>query len=117
MFITTAVIGVLLALAYLAGGIPKAVAQAKTTEQADHLGVSHGLYRVIGVLEVLGAAGAVIGLWLAWLGVAAGVGLVLLMIGAAVTHTRAKDPGKDIVPSVVLALIALAYVVLRAVTA
>ncbi|WP_217576719.1 DoxX family protein [Streptomyces sp. GbtcB7] len=117
MFITAAVLAVLLALVYLAAGAPKAAGQTKTTEQADHLGVSPGLYRAIGVLEVLGAAGVVIGLWLAWLGVAAGTGLVLLMIGAAAVHARAKDPGKVLAPAVVLALVDVAYVVLRAATA
>ncbi|MEU6371534.1 DoxX family protein [Streptomyces sp. NPDC046909] len=117
MFITAAIVAVLLALAFLAAGVPKVAAQAKAVTQADHLRVPHGVNRVIGVLEVLGAVGALVGLWLAWLGVAAGAGLALLMVGALAAHARAKDPGKAMAPAAVFGLIAVVYVVLRAATA
>jgi DoxX-like family len=120
MFITTAIIAVLLAMAFLAAGLPKIAGQEKSVAQADHLGVPRGINRGIGGLEVLGALGAlgvVAGLWSAWLGVAAGIGLTLLMIGALGSHARAKDPGKAMAPAAVFGLIAVVYVVLRAATA
>ncbi|MEV0637648.1 DoxX family protein [Streptomyces sp. NPDC050619] len=117
MFITAAIIAVLLALAFLAAGVPKVAGQAKALAQADHLGVPHGVNRVIGTLEVLGAAGAVVGLWLAWLGVAAGAGLAVLMVGAVGAHVRAKDSGKAIIPAAVFGLLAVVYVVFRAASA
>jgi uncharacterized membrane protein YphA (DoxX/SURF4 family) len=117
MFITTAIIAVLLAMAFLAAGLPKIAGQEKSVAQADHLGVPRGINRGIGGLEVLGALGVVAGLWSAWLGVAAGIGLTLLMIGALGSHTRAKDPGKAMAPAAVFGLIAVVYVVLRAATA
>ncbi|GGN19250.1 DoxX family protein [Streptomyces fuscichromogenes] len=117
MYITAVVFAVLLALVYLAAGSSKALGQDKALAQADHLGVPHGAYRLIGALEVLGAAGVVVGLWVAWLGVAAGAGLALLMVGAVGTHLRAKDPGKAVVPALVLGLIAVVYVLLRLATA
>ncbi|MEU6198545.1 DoxX family protein [Streptomyces sp. NPDC047061] len=117
MYITAVVLAVLLALAYLAAGSSKALGQDKALAQADHLGVPHGVNRLIGVLEVLGAATVVVGLWVAWLGVAAGAGLALLMAGAVGAHLRAKDPGKAVVPALALGLIALVYVFLRLATA
>ncbi|MEV5843556.1 DoxX family protein [Streptomyces sp. NPDC051985] len=117
MFITAAVVAVLLGLAFLAAGVPKVAGQAKAVAQADHLLVPHAVNRLIGCLEVLGAAGVVAGLWLAWLGSAAGIGLALLMVGAVGAHVRAKDPTKAIVPALTFGVIAVVYVVLRAVTA
>jgi hypothetical protein len=117
MFITTAIIAVLLAMAFLAAGLPKIAGQESSVAQADHLGVPRGINRGIGGLEVLGALGVVAGLWSAWLGVAAGIGLTLLMIGALGSHVRAKDPGKAIAPATVFGLIAVVYVALRAATA
>ncbi|MEU6198567.1 DoxX family protein [Streptomyces sp. NPDC047061] len=117
MFIVTVILAVLLALAFLAAGLPKIAGQEKSVAQADHLGVPQGVNRGIGGLEVLGALGTVAGLWAAWLGVAAGVGLGLLMVGALGAHVRAKDPGKAVAPATVFGLLAVAYVVLRAATA
>ncbi|MFG2471479.1 DoxX family protein [Streptomyces canus] len=117
MFITTAIIAVLLAMAFLAAGLPKIARRESSVAQADHLGVPRGINRGIGGLEILGALGVVAGLWSAWLGVAAGIGLTLLMIGALGSHVRAKDPGKAIAPAAVFGLIAVVYVVLRAATA
>ncbi|MGW0582952.1 DoxX family protein [Streptomyces sp. NPDC002920] len=117
MFIVTAVVAALLALAFLAAGAQKATGQAKALEQADHLKVSHALYRLIGVLEVLGAVGVVIGLWVPWLGIAAAAGLTLTMVGAVGAHARAKDPGKAMAPALVFALLAVAELALRAATA
>ncbi|WP_460072950.1 DoxX family protein [Streptomyces sp. YKOK-I1] len=117
MFIIVVIVATLLALAFLAAGVPKVAGQAKALAQANHLRVPHGVNRAIGALEVLGALGVVVGLWSAWLGVAAGIGLALLMVGAVGAHVRAKDPGRAIAPATVFGLIAVVYVVLRAATA
>jgi DoxX-like protein len=55
----------------------------------DSLDVPPGLWRTIGVLEWLGAAGVVIGLAYAALGLLASIGLVALLAGAMVTRLRA----------------------------
>lgn len=114
MSATLIALTVVVALLFLLAGVPKIAAAPKTVEQADHLGVPRGLYRVVGVLEVLGAAGVVAGLWLSWLGVAAGAGLVLLVLGAVVSHLRAKDPVKALAPAVLALVFAGAYAVLAA---
>ena len=117
MFIGAAILATLLAPAFLAAGIPKVTGQAKMIAQADHLRVPYRVYRGIGVLEALGAVGVAVGLWSAWLGVSAGGGLALLMVGAVPAHLRAKDQRKAIAPAFVLGLLAVAYVVVRAATA
>ena len=36
--------------------------------------------------------GIAVGLWVPWLGVAAGTGVLLLMVGAFLAHARVHDP-------------------------
>jgi hypothetical protein len=114
MFIATIVLAVLLAAVYGFSGAQKLTATADSLKQAEHLGVSPGLNRTIGTLEVLAAAGLLIGLAIWPLGVAASAGLVLLMIGAVVMHLRAKDGAARFTPALVLAVIALIELILRA---
>jgi len=65
------------------------------------------LMRVIALAELLGAIGLILP-W--WTGVApvltplAAVGLSIVMIGAAITHLRLKEPGTALLNLVILAL-------------
>ena len=117
MFIVTIVLAVLLALVFAAAGVPKITGAKSALENADHLKVGHGLWKVIGVLEVLAAIGLIAGLWVWPLGVAAGIGLVLLMAGAVMYHVRNGDSAQKFSPPIVLALIALAEVIVRVASA
>ncbi|MFF4778776.1 DoxX family protein [Microtetraspora fusca] len=110
MFIATAVLSVLLALAFTGAGFPKVSGKDEMAAQLARLGVPTGLMRVIGGLEIVGAVGLVVGLWVGVLGVAAALGLALLMAGAVATHIKARDTAKGTLPSLVL-------LVLSAVTA
>ena len=77
------------------------------------LGVGTPLQRTIGALEMLGGAGLVVGIWLPMLGVAAGVGLFLLMIGAVGYHLRARDGLQDTGGALVLLVLSGAVLLLR----
>ncbi|MDQ3432256.1 MAG: DoxX family protein [Actinomycetota bacterium] len=68
---------------------------------------------MIGALELAGAAGLIIGLWLAWLGILAALGLVALMAGAVFFHQRVSDSPKAMAPAATLGVLALLTVVLR----
>lgn len=121
MFTITTILAVLLALAFAGSGTPKVIARPEIIEGLGRLGVSPGLARVIGVLELAGSAGTLIGLVIAWLGVAAATGLALLMAGAITYHIRAgdyRDPnrrGPALMPPTLL-LLAIATAVLRILT-
>jgi hypothetical protein len=68
-------------------------------------------WRAIGVLELAGVAGVLIGLLWAPMGIAAAIGLALLSVGAIAFHLRASDGAKDMAPAVMgLALAAAAAV-------
>ena len=108
------IIAGLLAAAFLAGGAVKLV-QPKEKLVASGMGVfedfSTGTVKAIGTLEVLAALGLILP---AALDIApvlvplAAVGVVLLMIGAMITHLR-RHEGQAVVVN--LALLALAVLV------
>ncbi len=69
-------------------------------QSAAHFGIPWNRYRLIGVAELAAAAGVLAGLWWHPLGVAAAAGMVLLLLGAVLTHRRAADSGKEMAPAV-----------------
>lgn len=117
MFVATLVLAVLLAAAFAFAGGGKLAGVQQMRDSASHLGFSFAAYQRIGALEVAGAAGLLIGLWFAPLGIAAAAGLVLLTIGAAYFHVKAKDPAKIAAAPVAIGLLALVELILRAATA
>jgi DoxX-like family len=81
----------------------------------DHLGVKPGQWRVIGLLELAGVAGVLVGLVWPPIGVAAAVGLALLVLGAIVFHVRASDSVADTAPAVIGLGLAVATAILQSV--
>jgi uncharacterized membrane protein YphA (DoxX/SURF4 family) len=106
------ILSVLLALAFIAAGVPKIIAIPAMVQAAEHVGFSMNAYRVIGVLEVAGAAGLFLGIVVPALGVAATAGLAALMAGAAITHLRIGDNVSMALPAAGLALLAIVTLVL-----
>ena len=103
----TTVLAVVLAVVFGVTGVAKIVAAPPMRTAARHLGFTVGQYRIIGVLELAGALGLVVGLAVPGLGVAAAVGLGLLLIGAAAAHVRNHDPASRVaVPLVLVAVVA-----------
>ncbi len=105
-----------LAVVFLGAGLMKLL-RSKEKLTADPMMVwaedfSPGVIKLIGLLEVLAAAGLVLP---ALLGIApvlvplAALGLVLVMIGAIVVHVRLKE-GRDVVKNVVLLVLAAVVV-------
>ncbi|MFG3701990.1 DoxX family protein [Micromonospora sp. NPDC047620] len=113
MHIAVIALTVILASVFLSTALPKLTGQAQMRERMAHLGVSPGLTRVLGVLEIAAVAGLLLGLLWAPLGIAAAVGLALQMVGAVVYHARAKDPAAMTLTPVIFAVAAVALVVLH----
>ena len=81
-------------------------------EQAERLGYAK-LLTPIGVAEVLGGTGVLVGAAvtdLEWLGAVSAVGIIAMMIGAAGLHIRARDTF-PILPSVVVGTAAALFLV------
>ena len=106
---------VLTVLLFALAGVGKVASAKVSLEQRDELSVPPGLWRTIGVLELLGAVGVVA----AWFGIvpivlgqAAAVGFILLILGALATRMRANPPQAGGAPTaaglVLMDLVALA---------
>ena len=108
----TPILAGLLVLAFAAAGSAKLAAVPAMRERAAAVGFSVSAYRRIGMLEVLGVLGLLVGAFVPVIGAAAGVGLLMLLGGALVTHLRNGDGVREIAPALVLGLVTLAYLVL-----
>ncbi len=106
MFVT---ISLLLAAACLLPAAAKLAGHPKMQQSAAHFGIPWSRYRLIGAAELAAAAGILTGLWWHPLGVAAAAGMALLLLGAIITHRKAADSAKEMVPALVGLVLTLAY--------
>jgi uncharacterized membrane protein YphA (DoxX/SURF4 family) len=106
MFIT---ISLLMAAACLLPAAGKLTGQPKMRQSAKHFGIPWPRYRLIGVAELVAAAGILIGLWWHPLGLAAAAGMALLLLGALITHRRAGDSAKEMAPALLALAVTIAY--------
>jgi uncharacterized membrane protein YphA (DoxX/SURF4 family) len=102
-------VSLLLAAACLLPAVGKLLGHPKMRQSAAHFGISWSRYQLIGLAELAAAAGVLIGLWWHPLGAAAAAGMVLLLLGAVITHRRAADSGKETAPALIALAITLAY--------
>ncbi|MGW7264447.1 DoxX family protein [Streptomyces sp. NPDC054842] len=91
MYIAAVILSVLLALFSLAAGAPKAQLKGDVPEGLVAKGLSSGLVRFIGLSEVAAGFGLLAGIWWQPLGIAAAIGMVLLLIGAIGYHAKWGD--------------------------
>ncbi len=112
--IATVVVTILLALLFAFSSSIKLLSAPQSLAIRDHLGVSPTLWRVIGILELAGVIGVLVGLAWAPIGIAAAIGLALLSVGAVAFHLRARDGVVKTAPAVIGILLAAATAVLQA---
>ena len=99
----------LLALACLLPAVGKLSGQERMRASADHFGIAWERYQLIGVAELAAALGVLAGLYVRPLGIAAAVGFGVLLVGAAITHVRAGDDARHLVPALAMLAIDAAY--------
>jgi hypothetical protein len=109
------IVTALLAALFGFASLIKLVGLRQSLAIRDHLGVKPVQWRLIGLLELAGVAGVLVGL--AWppIGVAAAIGLALLVLGAIVFHVRASDSVADTAPAVIGLGLAVATAILQSV--
>ncbi len=112
MAVASVVLSSMLAALFAVLGVAKVLRQSSMIARTERLGFSVRAIQGIGALELAGAAGLVAGMFWLPVGVAAAVGLVALLVGAAVSHRRAGDGVKEIFPPLWLGLISAAAAVL-----
>jgi VIT1/CCC1 family predicted Fe2+/Mn2+ transporter len=77
------------------------------------VGVTDAQMRGLAALELLGALGLLVGIWVPFIGIAAAAGLTLYFLGAVVAHLRAKQPFSNAAAPLGLAVLALIVTVLE----
>jgi hypothetical protein len=102
----------ILVVAFGVLGTAKVAAVPAMRNRARHVGYTVAAYRRIGALELLGAAGLLVGAALPLVGALAACGLLLLLGGAVLVHLRNGDGARELAPALVLGAVALAFVVL-----
>ena len=113
MSTATVLVSVVTALLFLATAAGKLTGHAASVAIRDHLVIPDVRWQQIGLLEVAGAFGVLIGLTLRPVGIAAAAGLVLLSLGAIATHVRAGDKPAASLPAFAGLALAVAVLVLQ----
>ncbi|MFG1957804.1 DoxX family protein [Nonomuraea sp. NPDC049028] len=117
MLIATIVLSILLGLLFIVTGGMKLGSVPQSLAIRDHLGVKPELWRAIGFCEAAGGVGLLVGLSLPVLGLAASIGLIVLMIGAIVSRVRVADPVTMISVDVLVLALVVALMTIRALAA
>ena len=108
----TPILAGLLVLAFAAAGSAKLAAVPAMRARAAHVGFSVAAYRRIGLLEVLGVLGLLVGAFVPVVGALAAAGLLMLLGGAVVAHLRNGDGLRELTPALVLGLVTVSYLLL-----
>ena len=113
------ILSIVLFLAFATSGAQKLIFNTMASQSAEHLGLKKKLFQGVGLAEVVGALGVLIGLaakhgsLLAWLNIAAATGLLVMMVAATALHLRRGDGLKGATPALSLGVVCLVEVILR----
>ena len=119
MSAVASIISLVLFLGFATSGIQKVRFNPMASGSASHLGFSKSAYQRIGLLEIAGGIGLLVGLaakgssFLAVINEAAAGGLTILMLAAVYFHIKKGDTAKLFTPALVLGLLALLELIFR----
>lgn len=113
MNIALIILTALLGLATAFSAVGKFSKNPKAVDMLRQLGITDSQIRTLGIVEVLGALGLLVGIWIPILGLLAAIGFVLYFLGALIKHVRAKDAAKDMAPAVVLLMLSIIVTILQ----
>lgn len=119
MSVVAALLSIVLCLAFAMAGVQKILFNPVMSKSAEHLGFTKRGYRRIGILEIVGALGVIVGVVahrssiLGVLNELAAAGLTLMMVLAVRLHLRRGDGAKMFSPALVLGVLALVELICR----
>lgn len=119
MSIVASLLSIILFLAFASAGIQKVQFNPVMSASAQRLGFTKVSYRRIGLLEIAGGLGLLVGLSGArgslWgiVNEVAALALALVMVGAVVVHLRKGDGAKLLAPAAVFGILALVEMISR----
>lgn len=112
MFTAYVIVAVVLAAMLLFAAYGKYAKVGPHVELLNSAKVPREWYWWLALLDLAGAAGLVLGIWVPWIGLAAAVGVTLYFVGAAVMHVREGD-SKGLPAVAALAILAAVALWLR----
>lgn len=112
MHVAAIVLDIVLGAIFLMSGFMKFGAKQQV-EAFKHYGYSSGFRIFTAVVEIVGGAAIVVGIWYAYLAAAAAIWLAVTMLVAAITHVRVKDPGRMTAVPVLFLLVAVVDAILN----
>jgi uncharacterized membrane protein YphA (DoxX/SURF4 family) len=113
MQIVAIIVQVLLALGFFMAGRIKVVGAKQSLQARDHLSVAPWFWRLTGFLELAGALGMLVGIFVPFMAALAGIGFVCVLVGAFYLHISRGDGFRHAAPTMVLLVLSLVVVVLR----
>lgn len=105
---TLTILAALLGLIAAGSGAGKLAKSPAIMESMEHVGVKPAQVPLLGALEILGALGLIVGIWVTPLGVAAAACLALYFVGAIIAHIRVGEKIVGLLPPIVILAIAIA---------
>lgn len=113
MTIALVVLAALLGIAATGSAVQKLRRDSTVLAIMHGVGVTDKQIPVLALLEIAGAVGLLIGIWVPIIGIAAAAGLTLYFLGAVLAHVRSKGSPKELAPAAVLFVVALATTILE----
>lgn len=113
MSIALIIIAGSLAVASVVSGFGKLARHPIPVEVLTRVGVPAARIPVLGVLQILGGLGIIVGIWVPVLGMLASLCLTLYFLGAIFAHLRIKDTARGTAPALALFALALLATVLE----
>jgi putative oxidoreductase len=107
------ILQVVLGLAFLAAGGSKLAGVKQQVDSFNRYGYPQWFRLVTGAAEIAGGVGLFVGIGVTWLAALAGLWLVGVMAGALVTHLRIHDRLQQMLPPLVLLVLAAGVAALR----
>jgi predicted lysophospholipase L1 biosynthesis ABC-type transport system permease subunit len=107
MTIALWIFSILIGLASTMSAMGKFTKMEPTVATLKSVGVKDSQIPLLGALELAGALGLVVGIWIPILGQLAAIGLVIYFAGAVTGHARVGHPFKQIMPATVLLVVSL----------
>ncbi len=105
------VLQALLGLVFLGAAGSKLARTRQMVGMFDHFKYPRWFMYFTGIVELAGALGVLLGIFVLVLAVLGGVLLAATMVGAVLTHVRAKDPVAAAIPPGILLVLSVAVVV------
>jgi hypothetical protein len=115
MFVATVIVSVLLAATLVYAAVRKLSHRPEVVQSYVRVGVPEEKLDYLAVVLLAGAAGLIVGLFLAPIGIAAAIGVVCYFVLALAAHIRADDIANLPTPAVI-EVVAVAALVLRLAT-